>query len=108
MTEAQFDRRTKHTQTYYLALLTALIAGVTAKLSRQDFADALNHRGIKSPTGSDWNNNSLTMALRSLHDTHDAGSYLRTAMHSLTFDGLLSKTQCLCLLTAVDNKPSRM
>lgn len=108
MTEAQFDRRTKHTQTYYMALLTALIAGVTAKLSRQDFVEALNHQEIKSPTGADWNVNSLTMTLRSLHSNHNAGSYVHTAMLALTFDGMLTKQQCLCLLTPTNNKPSRM
>lgn len=106
MDEATYDRRIKHTNKFYMQLISALIDGVTAGLSRKDFVDALNHREIRSPTGANWNQNSLTLTLRSLHSSYEPGSYIRTAMHSLTFDGLLSRAQCLCLLSAA--KPDRM
>lgn len=93
-----YNRRTRHSGSYYLALIQGLLFGINNGMPHKEIAASLNRTGVLSPVGTDWNTNGVTMALRSLRDHRTMGSYLHTALLSLAFDGLLTKQQVMPLL----------
>lgn len=108
MMDEQYSRRTRHSSSYYVALLQGLLYGINTGMGHKDIAASLNRTGVLSPVGVDWTTNGVTMALRSLREHRTVSSYLYTAMLSLVFDGILSRAQVLPLLDQKPNLRERM
>ena len=108
MMDELYNRRTRHSGSYYLALLQGLLFGIQTNMAHKEIAASLNRTGVLSPVGADWSTNGVTMALRSLREHRTVSSYLHTAMLSLVFDGILSRAQVLPLLEQKPNLRERM
>lgn len=108
MMEEIYNRRTRHSGSYYTALLQGLLYGLNTNMSHKDIAASLNRTGVLSPVGVDWTTNGVTMALRSLREHRTVSSYIHTALLSLVFDGVLSRSQVLPLLEQKPNLRERM
>ena len=98
MKQQQYDVRCRHTDSYYLATIEALLAGVNAGLNDKSIALQLNGHGMLSATGAPWTAMAVQQALHKLRHSREKSSHLHSAMLQMHWDGLLTKAQVLPLL----------
>lgn len=98
MTQKLYGIRCRHTDSFYLATIEALLAGVNAGLNDKAIALQLNGSGMLSATGAPWTPMAVQQALHKLRHSREKSSHLHSAMLRLHWDGLLTKAQCLPLL----------
>jgi len=92
-----YNSRTKHQPSFYLATIEGLLSGIKAGLSDAEIATHLNGLGLKSPMGKPWTTVATVQALFKLRHYREVASRLHSALLQLTYDGLLTKAQCLPL-----------
>lgn len=108
MSSKQYDVRCRHSDSYYLRVLQALLSATEAGLHKRDIPAHLNDLGLLSATGVAWTTNSVTMALFKLQNFRVKSSHLHSAMNQLCFDGLLTREQCMPLLQSRRPPQERM
>ena len=92
-----YNSRTKHQPSFYLSTIEGLLSGIKAGLSDAEIAAHLNSLGLKSPMGKPWTTTATVQALFKLRHYREVASRLHSALLQLTYDGLLTKAQCLPL-----------
>ena len=92
-----YNSRTKHQPSFYLSTIEGLLSGVKAGLTDSEIAVHLNSLGLKSPMGAPWTTAAASQALFKLRHYREVASRLHSALLQLTYDGLLTKAQCLPL-----------
>lgn len=101
-----FNPATKHSDSYYLAVLRALAEGVENGLTDRELAEFMNERGILSPVGKPWTSTAVSQALSKLRNYRDKPSRLHQAFLQLVVDGYLKPSDMLALFR--QRKPCTM
>lgn len=95
-----YSPRAKHQPSFYLSTIEGLLSGIKAGLNDASIADHMNSLGLKSAMGKPWTPAAAQQALFKLRHYAETPSRLHAALLQLTYDGLLSKAQCLPLFAS--------
>lgn len=95
-----YNSKTKHQPSFYLSTIEGLLSGIKAGLNDSEIADHMNALGLKSPMGQPWTTTAVVQALFKLRHYREVASRLHSALLQLTYDGLLTKAQCLPLFAS--------
>lgn len=95
-----YNSKTKHQPSFYLSTIEGLLSGIKAGLSDAEIANHMNGLGLKSPMGQAWTTTAVVQALFKMRHYREVASRLHSALLQLTYDGLLTKAQCLPLFSS--------
>lgn len=95
-----YNSKTKHQPSFYLSTIEGLLSGIKAGLSDAEIANHMNGLGLKSPMGHSWTTTAVVQALFKMRHYREVASRLHSALLQLTYDGLLTKAQCLPLFAS--------
>jgi hypothetical protein len=88
-----FHPHTKLADSYYKAVLLALIEAVSLKLTSEKIAEFLNSRGLRQPNTKSWTGESTKHTLFRLKNSETHPNRLHSTLLKLVFAGQLTVAQ---------------